>query len=275
MVRGFSLNKRVLNVALIFFSAYLIIHVLYLYLVYFCAIFIGVQDVRYYFSYISYDLVAFQGWDRLKISILYGLPTLLLPIFAGFFWIAKEKFSFGDNPKIKLFYLSLILISLSFFIADFIIAPFKRQGVALVAEWFYFQRETVLIGSLLFWTLIPILAWVYANSFMKLANSRTYLRTKWSRMAFLATSVIQPYILASMVIALMIIFVPAYTLEYFFSLDLIRICVMLLILVFIMLFNFNKKYIGVKRQRQLEYVNTNFLVITITVAAIFYTVLYF
>lgn len=274
-MRGYSLNIRVLNVTLIFFSAYLIIHVLYLYLVYFCASFIGVQELRYYFSYISYDLVAFQGWSRLKISILYGLPTLLLPVFAGLFWIAKEKFSFGDNPKIKLFYLSLILCALSFFIADFVIAPFKRQGVALVAEWFYFKKETILIGSLLFWTIIPIAAWVNAKSFMKLANSRTYLRTKWSRMAFIATSVIQPFIFASIVISLMIIFVPAYSVEHFLSLDFIRMAVMFLILIFIMLFNFNKKYIGVKKQRQLERINTNFLVITIATAAIFYTVLYF
>ena len=272
---GFKLNKRVLNVTLIFFLAYFTIHLFYLFTVYFCASFIGVKDVRMYFSYVAYDLTDFEGWSRLKIIVLFGIPTMVMPVLSVLFWLAKKNLPFGNNPKMTLFYLNLILISLSFFIADFITAPFKRQGIALVAEWFYLKKEIVLGMSFLLWALIPAIAKIASSSYMKLAYSRMQLRSKWTRASFLIVNVIQGFVIAAVIMSMMIISVPAYTATHYFGIDFIRFVVIFLILVFIVLFNFNKKFVGIKKSQDLGLVDPSFVIFTLGVGAVIYLVLLF
>lgn len=270
-----TLDKRIFNVGLLFILAYTIVHLLYLLFVLVCANLISIENVTYYFSYVSYNIAEYEGWTRMRIVILYGLPTFLMLLLAGIFYVAMKSFSFADAARQKLFFLWLILISLSFFIAGMISAPFNRQGVAIVAEWFYFKKEVVFGLSLLFWASIPLIAYLSSKSFMKLANSRNYLRTKWTRLIFLLNNILLPVLISVAIFSTLIIFAPGYNLEHYLSLDFIRFLVISLTLFFVLIFNFHKRYVGIKRTRDLEQFSMSFVIFTVIFISVFYLGLYF
>lgn len=270
-----TFDKRIINVTLLFIIAYAIIHLLYLFFVLASASYIDVEAVKYYFSYVSYDISTYIDWTRMKIIILFGLPTFLMLVLAGIFYVAMEGFSFADAARQKLFFLWLILISLSFFISSFVSAPFFRHSVSIVTEWFYFKRETVFGLSLFFWAAIPLIAFLSSKSFMKLANSRNYLLTKWTRLIFLLNNVLLPFSIGSIFFSLLIIFTPGYTIEHYFEYDFMRFFVLSIILLFVFLFNFHKRYIGIKRTRDLEQLSIPLIIFVIVLLSIIYLGLYF
>jgi len=270
-----NFDKRIVNVTLLFITAYAIIHLVYLFLVLACATYIDILDVKYYFSYVSYDISSFVGWTRMKIIILYGLPTFSMLILAGIFFIAMKGFSFADAARQKLFFLWLILISLSFFISSFISSPFFRHSVSIVAEWFYMSREIVFGLSLFFWASIPLIAFLSSGSFIKLANSRSFLRTKWTRLVFLINNVLLPFLIGTIIFSVLIILAPGYSIEYYFEYDFMRFFALSLILLFVFVFNFHKRYVGIKRTRDLEQLSIPFLIFTIVTLTTIYVGLYF
>jgi len=270
-----TFDKRIINVTLLFIIAYTIIHLLYLFLVLACANYIDILDVRYYFSYVSYDISTSMNWTRMKIVILYGLPTFSMLILAGIFFIAMEGSSFADAARQKLFFLWLILISLSFFISSFIASPFFRHSVSIVAEWFYMSSEVVFGLSLFFWASIPLIAFLSSKPFMKLANSRSFLRTKWTRLVFLINNVFLPFLIGAFILSILIIFAPGYSIEDFFKYDFLRFFSLSLILFFVFVFNFHKRYVAIKRTRDLEYLSIPLLIFTIVTLTTIYVGLYF
>lgn len=273
-MRLFIFNNRLINVSLIFLIAYMIVHLLHLFYTYLGAVFIGIPDVTYYFAYVDYDVAAYTGWSRLRVVLLFGMPTFMMLATALVYWVMMKKFSFRDSSRVKLFLLWSILLCLSFFIADFVSAPFYRHGVSVVAEWYYIKKETMFIASLVFWAVIPLIGWYSSQTFMRLAYSRRFLHTKWTRMSFLANTILMPFLLVSVVLAAMLIVSPGYNVEYYLSIDFVRIFVMLAIVFFIFMFNFHKRYIAIKRNRELEHLNYSFLIVSLLSAAIVYLVLY-
>lgn len=266
----FEGSKRMINLVLIFLLAYFTVHILYLFIKFSAAYYIGIENIIMYFSYVFYDTTSFEQWSRLRVSLLYGLPTFIFFAITFIFWLLKDKLSYGTNPKLKLYLLWSMVISASFVIADFVSAPFERQGIAIVAEWFYISKEVMLVISILFWLLIPLLGWYLSMSFIKLANSRRYLLTKWTRVSFLANNVFLSYFYGSLIMVALLLFNQAYTFENFMSIDFMRMIVIALLLVFVMLFNLNKKYIGVKHNKDLDYFNLSFFIFsTVSLASIY------
>lgn len=268
------INNRATNVTLIFLISYTLVHLLYLFYSYFCAIFIEVPDVTFYFAYIDYDVTGYTGWSRLRVIILFGIPTFLMLVTAFLFWLAMKKSSIKDSSKLKLFLLWSMLSSLSFVIADFISAPFYRHGVSVVAEWFYFKKETVFIASLLFWALIPFIGWYFSKPLMRVAYSRRFLRSKWSRISFLANTILLPFLLVSVILAILLIISPGYSYEFYLSIDFVRVFVLIGILSFVFLFNFHKRYLAIRRNRELENLNFTFIFVSIFSFSVIYLVLY-
>jgi hypothetical protein len=270
-----TFDKRIVNVAMLFLAAYTIVHLLYLTFVYFCAKAIGIEDVDYYFSFIFYDITEYKDWTRTKILILFGMPGILMLVMAGLFWVAMKGFSYKDEARRKLFFLWLILISLSFFLGEMISAPFYRHGFSVVAEWFYFSKEVVFGLALFFIALIPLIAYFSSISFMKLANSRSYLRTKWTRLIFLLNTILLPIIIGTLIISIMIINAPGYNLDFFLSIDFVRFIVLFFILLFVLFFNFNKGYVAITRTRDLEYISFSMITVVVIIISVIYLGLYF
>ncbi len=268
-------DKRIINVSILFIAAYSIIHLLYLFIVFVCADYIDAQEIKVYFSYVSYDISTFTDWTRMKIVILYGLPSFLMLTLAGVFYVAMESFSFAKSARQKLFCLWLILISLSFTISSLVSAPFSRQSIAIVAEWFYFKRELTFGISLFFWASIPLVAYFSSKSFMKLANSREYILTKWTRLIFLLKNILLPFSIGSVFFSFLIISAPGYTITHYFKYDFMRFVVLLIILLFVFWFNFHKRYIGIKRTKDLEYLSIPMLIFMVIVLTTVYLGLFF
>jgi hypothetical protein len=269
----FESSKRMINLVLIYLLAYFTVHILYLFMKFSAAYYIGIENIIMYFSYVFYDTSSFEQWSRLRVSLLYGFPTLIFFVFTFIFWLLKDKLSYGSNPKLKLYLLWSMLISAAFFIADFVSAPFERQGVAIVAEWFYISKEVMLVVSILFLLLIPLLGWYLSMSFIKLANSRRYLMTKWTRVSFLANNIFLSFFYGSLILTALLLFNQAYTFEDFMAIDFMRMVVIALLLFFVMLFNLNKKYIGVKQNKDLDYFNLSFFIFSTVSLTCVYIVL--
>lgn len=270
----FFINKRIVNVTLIMLLSYLTVHLLYLAFTYFCAVLIEVPDVQFYFAYVDYNVEEYQGWSRLRVILLFGVPTALMLVSAFVFWLIMQRFSFRDSSRIKIFLLWSIISCLSFVIADFISAPFYRHGVAVVADWFYIEKETLFIFSLLYWAIIPVIGWYFSQTFMRVAYSRRQLRTRWTRMSFLANTLLLPSFLVAIIFAFLLIVYPGYNIEYYLSIDFVRFLVITVIFFFVMAFNFNKRYLGIKRNRELEDLNKTFVFVALTSVTVIYLTLY-
>lgn len=267
---NFPLLRRCANVSLIVLLSYFSIHILYLTFTFVFAYLIDLADVTFYFAYIDYNAEAYTNWSKLRIVLLYGFPNLMMLISAIFFWIAMRKFSFKYNSKTKLFLLWSMLTCLAFVIGNFIAAPFTSHGIAVVASWYYIKKETLFIICTLFWTAIPAIAWFYSDTFMRTAYSRRFIRTKWTRVDFLANTFLLPFILVSFFMALLLIIYPGYNLEYYLAIDFIRVFSLFTILIFIMIFNFNKRYVGISSNKDLEKIKyTPFFVSLMSIATIY------
>lgn len=273
-MRLFVLNNRLINVSIIFLISYMIVHLLYLFFTYFCAILIDLPETTFYFAYIDYDVSLYKSWSRLRVVLLFGVPTFMMLVLALGSWVMMKKFSFKDSSKVKLFLLWSILSSLSFVIADFVSAPFYRHGVSVVADWYYIKKETMFIISLLFWAIIPFISWSFSKTFMKIAYSRRFLLTKWTRISFLANTILLPYLLVSVIMAALLIFSPGYNFEYYLSIDFIRVFVLVSMVGFIFLFNFHKRYIAINRNREFEHLNYSFIFVSLLSMSVIYLVLF-
>ena len=273
-MRLFSVNKKIVNVTLILLTSYLTVHLLYLGFIYFCAYLIDVPDLSFYFAYVDYNVEEYTGWSRLRVILLFGMPTAMMLVSALVFWIIMSKFSFKDNSKVKLFLLWSIITCLSFVIADFISAPFDKHGVSIVADWFYIKKEVLFIFSLLFWAVIPIIGWFYSKTFMRIAYSRKHLLSKWTRISFLTDTILLPFLLVTVIFAILLIIYPGYNVDYYLSIDFIRFLVIIAIFLFVMGFNFHKRYVGIKRNRELEELNYSFVFVAIISFAVVYLTLF-
>ncbi|MFT5070085.1 MAG: hypothetical protein ACI8V8_000035 [Chitinophagales bacterium] len=270
----FFINNRLINVSLIFLISYIVVHLLYLFFTYFCAILIDLPEATFYFAYIDYDVSLYKSWSRLRVVLLFGVPTFMMIVLALGSWVMMKKFSFYGSSKVKLFFLWSILSSLSFVISDFVSAPFYRHGISVVADWFYIKKETMFIISLLFWAIIPFVSWSFSKTFMKIAYSRRFLLTKWTRMSFLANTILLPYLLVAVLVAALLIYSPGYNLEYYLSIDFIRVFVLLSMVGFIFIFNFHKRYMAINRNRELEHLNYSFIFVSLLSMSVIYLVLY-
>ena len=269
---NFLLYKRCFNVAFIFLLSYFSIHLLHLLFTFVFAYLIDLDDVTFYFAYVDYNTEAYNNWSKLRIVLLYGFPNLMMLISAIIFWIAMKKFSFKFDSKIKLYLLWSMLTCLAFVIGNFIAAPFTTHGIAVVASWYYIKKEVLFIVCTLFWITIPAIAWYYSDTFMRTAYSRSFIRTKWARVEFLANTFLLPLMLVSIFMAFLLIIYPGYNLEYYFTIDFIRVFSLFAILIFIMIFNFNKRYIGISSNKNLEKINlTPFFVGLMSLAVIYLT----
>lgn len=268
------INKRIVNVTLLMLLSYLVVHLLYLSYTYFCAVLIEVPDVHFYFAYVDYNVEEYKGWSRLRVILLFGVPTFLMLVSAAAFWLILRKVSFRDSARLKIFLLWTIISCLSFVIADFVSAPFYRHGVAVVADWFYIKKEALFVISLLFWAVIPVIGWYFSQTFMRVAYSRRHLRTRWTRMSFLANTLLLPFLLVSVIFAILLIIYPGYNVEYYLSIDLIRFIVIVAIFFFVMAFNFHKRYLGIKRNRELDNLNYTFVFVAIMSMLVIYLTLY-
>lgn len=273
-MRLLSINKKIVNVTLILLTSYLTVHLLHLGFIYFCAYLIDIPDRSFYFAYVDYNVEEYTGWSRLRVILLFGMPTAMMLVSALIFWIIMSKFSFKDNSKVKLFLLWSIITCLSFVIADFISAPFDKHGVSVVADWFYVKKEILFIFSLLFWAVIPIIGWFYSKTFMRIAYSRKQLLSKWTRISFLANTILFPFLLVTVIFAILLIIYPGYNVVYYLSIDFIRFLVIIAIFLFVMGFNFHKRYVGIKRNRELEELNYNFVIVAIVSFAVVYLTLF-
>jgi hypothetical protein len=270
----FSIDKKIVNVTLILLTSYLTVHLLHLGFIYSCAYLIDVPDLSFYFAYVDYNVEEYTGWSRLRVILLFGMPTAMMLFSALIFWIIMSKFSFQDNSKVKLFLLWSIISCLSFVIADFISAPFDKHGVSIVADWFYIKKEVLFIFSLLFWAIIPIIGWYYSKTFMRIAYSRKQLLTKWTRFNFLAETILLPFLMVTVIFAILLIIYPGYNVDYYLSIDFIRFVVIISIFLFVMGFNFHKRYVGIKRNRELEELNYSFVSVAIISFAVIYLTLF-
>lgn len=273
-MRLFSINKKVVNVTLIFLISYLTVHLLYLGFIYFCAYLIEVPDLSFYFAYVDYNVEEYTGWSRLRVILLFGMPTAMMLVSAFVFWLIMSKFSFQDNSKIKLFLLWSIITCLSFVIADFISAPFYKYGVSVVAAWYYVKKEVLFILSLLFWAVIPVVGWYYSKTFMRIAYSRKHLLTKWTRISFLADTILLPFLLVTTIYAILLSIYPGYDVNFYLSIDFVRFVVIIIIFFFVMGFNFHERYVGIKRNRELEELNYSFVFVSIVSFLVIYLTLF-
>ncbi|MBL6875768.1 MAG: hypothetical protein ISR01_03160 [Chitinophagales bacterium] len=264
------LLKKSVNLSLIFLFSYFTVHILYLLFTFALAYLIDLPDVTFYFAYIDYNIEAFTNWSKLKIVLLYGFPNLMMLLSAIIFWVAMKKLSFKYDPKMKNYLLLSMVTCLAFVIGNFIAAPYTAHGIAVVASWYYIKKEVLFIVCTLFWIAIPVIGWCYSKTFMRAAYSRSFLSTKWTRIEFLANTFLLPFMLVSFFMALLLILYPGYNLEYYFSIDFIRVFSLFGILIFIMIFNFNKRYISISSNRELERINyTLFFVGLISLAIIY------
>ena len=270
----FLFLKRCSNVAFIFLLSYFSVHILYLLYTFVFAYLIDLANVTFYFAYVDYNAEAYTNWSKLRIVLLYGFPSLMMLISAIIIWIAMKKFSFKYDSKTKLYLLWSMLTCLAFVIGNFIAAPFTAHGIAVVASWYYIKKEVLFIVCTLVWTTIPTIAWFYSGTFMRAAYSRSFIRTKWTRVKFLANTFLLPFMFVSIFMAFLLIIYPGYNIEYYFAIDFIRVFSLFAILIFIMIFNFNKRYIGISSNKDLEKINYTPIFVGLMSLAVIYLSLF-
>lgn len=267
------MNKRLFNITLLFITAYITVHLIYLSIVYLAALSVDMPNVQYYFTTIYFDYKEYyQEWTRFKVVMMYGLPSLMMLVLSFLYFVLYFKLDKGDT-KLKHFLLWLIIISVSFFIADLITAPYFKRTLSVVFDWYYFKRESVFAFSLIVLPVIPLIAYYAYKPFIQIANSRTYLKTKFSRLSFLTSNVILGFLIGMLIISMSLIAVPSYEMRHYFQHDFVRFSVIFFVLIFVLFFSYSKQYIQLSRDNSFEKIEVSHAVSLIVILTILYLTL--
>ncbi|MCB0509249.1 MAG: hypothetical protein H6579_11020 [Chitinophagales bacterium] len=267
------MTKRLLNISLLFVSAYVMVHMLYLSINYLAALSIDMPNVHFYFTTIYFDYKEyFHEWTRFKVVMVYGLPSFFMLFSAFIYWVVLNRIG-SEQAKSRIFLVWLILISLAFFIADIISAPYFKRTLSIVFDWYYIKRETTFAFSLAILPVIPIIAYYAQRPFIKLADSRSQLKSKLARVKFLSSNILMAFFIGAALFSLGVLIVPTYEFKYFLQHDFIRLGVIFLILLFVLIFGYRKNYVTINKGGSMESIDlaqfTSMSVIIILVYLIF------
>lgn len=246
------MTKRLLNITLLFVTAYVMVHLLYLTVNYLAALTIDMPNVHFYFTTIYFDYKEyFHEWTRFKVVMVYGVPSFFMLFSAFIYWVVLNKID-TEQAKSRIFLVWLIVISLAFFIADIVTAPYFKRTLSIVFDWYYLKRETTFVLSLIILPLIPIIAYYSQRPFIKLADSRSHLKSKMARVQFLSSNVLLAFFIGAALFSFGLLIVPTYEFKYYLQHDFIRLSVLFSILCFVLIFGYRKNYVTINKGGSME-----------------------
>lgn len=246
------MTKRLFNITLLFVTAYVMVHLLYLTVNYLAALSIDMPNVHFYFTTIYFDYKEyFHEWSRFKVVMVYGIPSFFMLFSAFIYWVVLNRLD-TEQMKARIFLVWLIVISLAFFIADIVTAPYFKRTLSIVFDWYYLKRETIFVLSLIILPFIPIIAYYAQRPFIKLADSRSQLKSKLARAKFLTANILVAFLIGAAIFSFAILIVPSYEFKYFLQHDFIRLVVLFFILCFVIIFGYRKNYVTINKGGSME-----------------------
>lgn len=266
--------KKFFNATFTLFVAYFICHVIYLAIRYISLNIIGVDEAAFYFTSVYYDPYGYESWSRLKIFLVYGLPPfsmLLVTLISFTSFLKIDK----DNLRIRIFFLWLLLVSLSILMADIFKAPFIRGDLASVYEWFYLKREFAFLIAILTFLPIPFIASKIDRVFLKTADSRYWIKSRQNRTIYFLNKTLFPLLIVFIFFATLVLVVPSYKLQHLFQTEIIRFFTLSIFLVLGSYFAYSKKFIEVKKINDFQIVSKSKIIIITLFLISVYVLLWF
>lgn len=261
--------KKFFNATFTLFVAYFICHVIYLAVRYISLNIIGIDEAAFYFTSVYYDPYAYESWSRLKIFLVYGLPSFsmfLVALISLTSFLKTEK----DNLRIRVFFLWLFLVGLSVLMADIFKAPFIRGDLASVYEWFYLKKEFAFLVAILAFLPIPFIASKIDRVFLKTADSRYWIKSRKNRTIYFLNKTLFPLLVVFIFFATLVLVVPSYKLQHLFQTEIIRFFTLSIFLILGAYFAYSKKYIEVKKVNDFQLVSkSKIAVITLFIIAVY------
>ena len=266
--------NRIFNSTLYFVVAYFLVHVIVLFLKLIMIKFVGIDHAAMYFTIIDFDPWGYKEWSRLKISLVYGLPTFAALIMAVLMMIPYKNVKRNDSRR-KIFLLWFIVVALTFFITEFIRTPYLKSDLSSVYAWFFIPVEVSFAVSFISIPLIPLIGYFASRSVVRTTDTRDWIRSTSKRMSYFFNVTIVPLLIGSVFVSAMFLFISSYPTKVFLGQEFLRLLIVGLILLSGLFFSGNKKYINIRKSSNLAYAQMEVSAIIIIAMIILYALLWF
>lgn len=266
--------KKFFNATFTLFVAYFICHVMYLVVRYVALNILGIEEAALYFTSVYYDPLAYESWSKSRIFLVYGLPSfsmILIAFVSLTLYLKTEK----ENLRMKVFYMWLFLVSLSFLLADIFKAPFIRGDLASVYEWFYLKKEFAFLIAILAFLPIPFIASKIDRVFLKTADSRYWIKSKMNRTIYFFNKTLLPLTVVFILFSVIVLVVPSYQFNNLFKTEIIRFFTLSLFLILGAYFAYSKKFIEVKKINDFQLVSKSKIALVTLFVITVYILLWF
>lgn len=255
---------RVLNSTILLVFAYLAVHVISLFTQFAIIKLLGFPNVKLTLTHVGFDSSNPKDWNRLRVVLIYGFPTVLMFFVFVFAWFYRA-FTSIKSARVLLFVNWFIVCALSFVLADVYKSPIFAESLRVVFIWYYIPNEFVFVFALLFLPMVPVLALITYRSILKTANSRDWIRTASQKLKYIVWVALIPSLLLCLFVAVLFTAMPNYSTTNFIKLDLFELIVIVLSQVSMLAFAFNRKYVSVDKHSTLADFRWDFLFISTTV----------
>ena len=272
------MRNRIINSTLYLFSAYFFVHFLRLISQYLVLQILNLEKLVMYFFYNSYEMPIVTWWTRIKVLLISGIATLTTAIIIAIFLILFLNLS-RKKYKLNVLFNWVLLVAVSFLLADFISAPFFREESQMftVLRWLNFEDGGggMYAIAILMLPLIPIIGYSTHKPFLSLTNTTKWLKTRKERMKFYSKVTFIPFFILTIVISIMVYFIFNYPLMNVLSNEGMRLTIIASVLFFGIFFSNNKKYISIQKSNTLHLLNKSVLMFIIVFLLSIYILLWF
>lgn len=265
---------RLLHTTIFLTTSFILMQLLYHITRYVMLLILDFEDVGLNFSTVIFDPYKYETWSRTKIAIVYAFPTIimLIPILLSTYYILLNT---DKNYKSKIFSLSILLSASSFFLSDFLKAPFVRTDIAAVYAWFFLPFETSLYVAFAFFVFFPILGWLTIKDTLRTANEKKYIKDRFGRIGYYVIFWIPPFFISSIIFIILTLLTPFYDLKHYFANEFIRFVVMFVILLFGIFFSKSMHYLELDYKNSYYKLNKTNLIVIVSFLLLTYLMLNF